>query len=208
MARSKVAISKPTKHSTPQSDWHAALVSWGLPAPDAEPLTVNGTILPLAWRSHLAAAAIGAVDAETRAGAEALGFTIAILPEAPGEKPPSELVELFGTADMTRMFAPGDLVYARGREWVTLPSPDDDTLYLRPLSGAEADVQVIHPALEREPVRPAQFRPTRRGTKPPPRRVPAFCPRPCGSRSDAALGRSARQRGWPSSRAPISSCRC
>jgi superfamily II DNA or RNA helicase len=55
------------------------------------------------------------------------------------------------------MFAPGDLVYARGREWVTLPSPDDDTLYLRPLSGAEADVQVIHPALEREPVRPAQF---------------------------------------------------
>src|SRR5436190_10329801 len=55
------------------------------------------------------------------------------------------------------MFTPGDLVFARGREWVTLPSPDDDTLYLRPLSGAEADVQVIHPALEREPVRPAQF---------------------------------------------------
>lgn len=58
---------------------------------------------------------------------------------------------------MMSMFAPGDLVYARGREWVTLPSPDDDTLYLRPLSGAEADVQMIHPALEREPVRPAQF---------------------------------------------------
>jgi superfamily II DNA or RNA helicase len=55
------------------------------------------------------------------------------------------------------MFAPGDLVYARGREWVALPSPDDDTLRLRPLSGAETNVQVIYPALEREPVRPARF---------------------------------------------------
>jgi hypothetical protein len=58
---------------------------------------------------------------------------------------------------MSAMFAPGDLVYARGREWVALPSPDEDTLCLRPLSGAEADVQVIHPALERELVRPARF---------------------------------------------------
>jgi superfamily II DNA or RNA helicase len=58
---------------------------------------------------------------------------------------------------MTATFAPGDLVYARGREWVALPSPDDNTLYLRPLSGAEADVQLIQPALEREPVRPARF---------------------------------------------------
>jgi superfamily II DNA or RNA helicase len=54
-------------------------------------------------------------------------------------------------------FAPGDLIYARGREWVALPSLDADVLCLRPLSGAEADVQLIHPALEREPVRPARF---------------------------------------------------
>jgi superfamily II DNA or RNA helicase len=40
---------------------------------------------------------------------------------------------------------------------VTLPSPDEETLYLRPLSGAEADVQVICPALERDPIRPARF---------------------------------------------------
>lgn len=58
---------------------------------------------------------------------------------------------------MTATFAPGDLVFARGREWVALPSSDDETLCLRPLSGAEADVQVIHPALEREPVRTARF---------------------------------------------------
>ncbi len=58
---------------------------------------------------------------------------------------------------MNVSFAPGDLVFARGREWVALPSPDQDTLCLRPLSGAEGDIQVLHPALERDPVRPAQF---------------------------------------------------
>ena len=39
------------------------------------------------------------------------------------------------------MFAPGDLVFARGREWVALPTPDTEALHLRPLSGTEADVQ-------------------------------------------------------------------
>jgi superfamily II DNA or RNA helicase len=58
---------------------------------------------------------------------------------------------------MTETFAPGELVFARGREWVTLPAPDGETLHLRPLSGTEADIQVIHPGLEREPVRPARF---------------------------------------------------
>jgi superfamily II DNA or RNA helicase len=54
-------------------------------------------------------------------------------------------------------FAPGDLVHARGREWIALPSPEADWLCLRPLSGSEADVQLLHPALEREPVRAARF---------------------------------------------------
>ena len=54
-------------------------------------------------------------------------------------------------------FAPGDLVRARGREWVVLPSPSPDVLRLRPLSGAESDVQVLRPALERRPVEPARF---------------------------------------------------
>lgn len=54
-------------------------------------------------------------------------------------------------------FAPGDLVHARGREWITLPSPDADWLCLRPLSGSEADIQLLHPQLEREPVRHSRF---------------------------------------------------
>jgi len=58
---------------------------------------------------------------------------------------------------MSANFAAGDLVFARGREWVALPSADTDLLCLRPLSGAESNIQVLHPALERDPIRPAQF---------------------------------------------------
>lgn len=58
---------------------------------------------------------------------------------------------------MSGQFAPGDLVYARGREWVSMPSPEADWLCLRPLSGAEADIQFLRPELERDPVRPARF---------------------------------------------------
>ena len=56
-------------------------------------------------------------------------------------------------------FSPGDLVEVRGREWVVLPSPDDDILNVRPLSGSEADAQRIALALEAIPVRPARFSP-------------------------------------------------
>lgn len=58
---------------------------------------------------------------------------------------------------MSGSFAPGDLVYARGREWVAMPSAVPEWLCLRPLSGAEADVQLLRPELERDPVRPARF---------------------------------------------------
>jgi len=38
-------------------------------------------------------------------------------------------------------FSPGDLVQARGREWVVLPGTENETLRVRPLSGTEADSQ-------------------------------------------------------------------
>ena len=53
--------------------------------------------------------------------------------------------------------APGDLVRARGREWVALPSPRDGALALRPLSGSEHDVVLLDPSLELTPVEPARF---------------------------------------------------
>lgn len=58
---------------------------------------------------------------------------------------------------MTANFAPGDLVRARGREWVALPSPQDGILALRPLSGSESDAVILDPELEILPVQPARF---------------------------------------------------
>lgn len=58
---------------------------------------------------------------------------------------------------MTLRFAPGDLVRARGREWVALPAAREDVLALRPLSGNEADVVILDPRLELMPVEAARF---------------------------------------------------
>ena len=58
---------------------------------------------------------------------------------------------------MTLNFAPGDLVSARGREWVALPSPREGLLALRPLSGSENDIVTLDPSLEILPVSVARF---------------------------------------------------
>lgn len=57
------------------------------------------------------------------------------------------------------VFPPGALVRARGREWIVMPGSSPDRLRLRPLSGSEADVAVVSPALEAtfDPVVPATF---------------------------------------------------
>jgi superfamily II DNA or RNA helicase len=58
---------------------------------------------------------------------------------------------------MTISFAPGDLVRARGREWVALPSQQSGILALRPLSGSENDTVILDPELEILPVESARF---------------------------------------------------
>ncbi len=58
---------------------------------------------------------------------------------------------------MTINFAPGDLVRARGREWVALPAPREGILALRPLSGSENDMVILDPELEMLPVAAARF---------------------------------------------------
>lgn len=58
---------------------------------------------------------------------------------------------------MTVNFTPGDLVRARGREWVTLPTPGEGLLALRPLSGNENDIVVLAPDLELTAVEAARF---------------------------------------------------
>src|SRR5687768_11050063 len=56
LARCQVAATPPQDVIETNGDWHAALANWRLPAPDGAPLTVEGTVLPLAWRTRLAAA--------------------------------------------------------------------------------------------------------------------------------------------------------
>ncbi|WP_345781074.1 DEAD/DEAH box helicase [Prosthecobacter sp.] len=58
---------------------------------------------------------------------------------------------------MSITFSPGDLVRARGREWVAMPAPQEGLLKLRPLSGAETDATLLDPNLEITPVQPARF---------------------------------------------------
>jgi superfamily II DNA or RNA helicase len=55
------------------------------------------------------------------------------------------------------VFSPGDMVRARGREWIVLPSPSPEILNVRPLSGTDDDAQLIVPILEATPVVAASF---------------------------------------------------
>jgi len=54
-------------------------------------------------------------------------------------------------------FMPGNLVRARGREWVVQTDSQSDWLRLRPLGGADEDIIALIPDLELEPVEPATF---------------------------------------------------
>lgn len=54
-------------------------------------------------------------------------------------------------------FMPGNLVRARGREWVVQSESRRDWLRLRPLGGADDDSIALIPELELQPVEPATF---------------------------------------------------
>ena len=54
-------------------------------------------------------------------------------------------------------FTPGNLVRARGREWVVQSESNRDWLRLRPLGGTDADTISLIPDLEFSPVEPATF---------------------------------------------------
>lgn len=74
--------------------WRQALARWGLRAPDDTPLPVAGIALPLVWRSELVAAHVGDSSPDLRAAVEALGFVLVDLPSEPGDRPPSNLLDL------------------------------------------------------------------------------------------------------------------
>ena len=57
----------------------------------------------------------------------------------------------------TATFSPGELVHARGREWIVLTV--GDALRLRPLTGSEQEAETLIPELETDPVTYAAFDP-------------------------------------------------
>ncbi|MBS9534341.1 DEAD/DEAH box helicase [Mycobacterium sp. M1] len=85
-------------------------------------------------------------------------------------------------------FAPGNLVTARGREWVVLPDSTDDFLVLRPIGGIDDDIAGV---LVSEGVHPATF--------PPPQ------PDDIGDHLSATLLRSALRIGFRSTAGPFRS---
>lgn len=54
-----------------------------------------------------------------------------------------------------RAFAPGELVRARGREWVVLGS--DGGLRVRPLTGTDSEIELLQPGLELDDITAATF---------------------------------------------------
>lgn len=85
-------------------------------------------------------------------------------------------------------FAPGNLVTARGREWVVLPDSTDDFLVLRPLGGVDDDIAGV---LVSEGVSAASF--------------PAPLPDDLGDHLSASLLRSALRIGFRSTAGPFRS---
>lgn len=61
------------------------------------------------------------------------------------------------TSENTANYMPGNLVHARGREWVVQNESTESWLKLRPLGGTDDDIISLIPALEFEPVKPAIF---------------------------------------------------
>ena len=55
------------------------------------------------------------------------------------------------------VYSPGNLVSARGREWIVLTGSTAETLRVRPVTGSDEDQTLIHLPLEPEPVREARF---------------------------------------------------
>jgi hypothetical protein len=99
-------------------------------------------------------------------------------------------------------FSPGELVRARGREWIVLSSGDE--LRLRPLTGSEDEAETLIPELEPSPsTSPRSHRPAASG--PVHVRPRSSCAMPSGSHCAAVPALSEAQAGSTSSRAPTSS---
>ncbi|MDA8049847.1 MAG: DEAD/DEAH box helicase [Rhodospirillales bacterium] len=98
LARSEVTPLARCGEPAEDEAWAAAFRRWGLPLPKSQALVLGERRFRFVWPEHRVAAAIGAIGEEERSAAEARGFEIVGLPDAPGEAAPAGLAELFGVA--------------------------------------------------------------------------------------------------------------
>ena len=97
LARSEVAATRRTTMADPaEGGWPEVFETWRVPMPDADPLTIEGVVVPYVWRSYLVCATTERLSDAVRNRVEALGYALAALPEAPGTEPPAELLSLLG----------------------------------------------------------------------------------------------------------------
>lgn len=59
----------------------------------------------------------------------------------------------------TNVHAPGALVRARGRNWVVLPSDEEDVVRLRPIDSSDAEPVGIYLPLEPHAIEPSEYPP-------------------------------------------------
>ena len=83
-------------------------------------------------------------------------------------------------AARSSIYPTGSLVRLRGRDWVVLPSQEQDVLLLRPLTGGEDQITGIFLPIEGKEIKPATFdlpTPSRPATPP----AASSCAMPRGS---------------------------
>jgi len=89
---SVVPTARPSTPADAQ-DWTGLFDQAGMPAPDAEGVTMAGRSLPFAWRAHCVAAAVGAISAAALEAADAKGWMLFEL--HPGADLPADLIKTF-----------------------------------------------------------------------------------------------------------------
>ena len=75
-------------------DWPTLFSQAGLPAADTNGVTLAAMTLPFAWRSHFVAAMEGEISPKVREAANAKGWMLFQLPDAPDAVLPADLIAM------------------------------------------------------------------------------------------------------------------
>lgn len=94
LARGTITVASVPRPIASARDWPALFSEAGLPAADANGVTLAEATLPFAWRSHFVAAALSDISPQVREAANAKGWTLFQLPEKPDAPLPSDLIAM------------------------------------------------------------------------------------------------------------------